>query len=527
MLNLEIEVSNKLNSKHKTTIIPVLSTHQKKLFNYLKNYLEVDNQHNKKIIDELQDKFKLNQDTQVSLIIELNGVVYHIILIGISITLEEQKLLKLTKNNLEKNKNCGLLLDKLRNKGAEMFLDIDNNKLDSLNMGMISNLSDDINGMVNTALLEGFLLASYKFNKYKTNKKSKSKLKFANLVFPKIMKPKLKNIEKDVVKLRIRMRSVFFARDLVNEPGNKLYSTKFIEVVKNFVKLHNIPVKITVWDTNKLQKEGMNLLDSVGKGSLPERGSKLLFIEYKTSQRNNPDYVLIGKGVTFDTGGITMKPGHKMHEMKNDMGGAAAVVAFILGYAKFGGSQKIIGLIPLSENNIGKGATSPGDVITSHSGKTVEIIDTDAEGRLLLADCLSYTSKKYPKSKVIDIATLTGSQENLACKQFSNVISRHPELSDNIVKSGNFIQELVVELPYMEKFKKFLKSDVADLGNIAAKCNSELMTSSVFLGQFIDPKVEWAHIDIAGTVGNLGNDVKYVPGMSSGVGVRLLFNLIE
>lgn len=119
MLNLEIEVSNKLNSKHKTTIIPVLSTHQKKLFNYLKNYLEVDNQHNKKIIDELQDKFKLNQDTQVSLIIELNGIVYHIILIGISITLEEQKLLKLTKNNLEKNKNCGLLLDKLRNKGQK------------------------------------------------------------------------------------------------------------------------------------------------------------------------------------------------------------------------------------------------------------------------------------------------------------------------------------------------------------------------------------------------------------------------
>jgi leucyl aminopeptidase len=183
-------------------------------------------------------------------------------------------------------------------------------------------------------------------------------------------------------------------------------------------------------------------------------------------------------------------------------------------------------MVPLAENNISNNPTRPGDIITAYNGKTVEIIDTDAEGRLLLADCLAYANNKYPNAKIIDFATLTGDQHYFSCKMFSNVFTRHKELEEHIIDSGNYIQEQIVALPYIEKFKKFIESESADLRNVSVPdCGSGMITSAVFLGQFIDENVEWAHIDMAGPAWK--NESEYMPGDASAIGVRLLYEIID
>ena len=208
------------------------------------------------------------------------------------------------------------------------------------------------------------------------------------------------------------------------------------------------------------------------------------------------------------------------------MSGAAVVSSFILGHAKTNGKESVVALVPLAENNIGPGATLPGDVIKSYSGKTVEILNTDGEGRLLLADALSYAEEKYPNAKMIDLATLTGAQDKFSCGNFSNVMTRHKYFAEQIKASGDFIQEKMVETPYMPKFEKYLESNTADIANIARNCSSGLITSGIFLSQFISKDIVWAHLDIAGPAWKQTSK-KYNQKESSGVGVRFLFDLIN
>ena len=621
-MKINLQCSAKLNSKYKTTIIPLIE--KENMLPYLKKFLNLENsKSNKKMIQDLEKQIKPTNNLSTSLFIELKGETYHLLLSTIDFKKEEASQLKLlvkasskkegTSNEKKgtfsekyetsstlKNEKFGAILDHIRNRGAETYKECQANKLLAANVAMMSHYHDKMNGMINIAFLEGFLLAMYSFDKYKTlsSKKdkedkedSKNKLSDLHLVFPDNNASKIKEIDQETKDLLIKIKSVYLARDLSNEPGSSLSPKNFIDTIKGFISFHKVPVSVEVINTAQLKKMGMNLMVSVGNGSRPDYQSHFLIIKYfpnsntksstksskkskkknrkqsneeannssnnnnnnnnnnqeggrkskkskkksksdisstksKENSKENPDYVLLGKGVTFDTGGISLKRSKNLNEMKYDMSGAAVVSSFILGHAKTKGKESVVALVPLAENNVGPGATLPGDVIKSYSGKTVEILDTDGEGRLLLADALSYAEEKYPNSKMIDLATLAGFQDKFSCGNFSNVMTRHKDFVEQIKASGDFIQEKMVETPYIPKFEKYLESHIADITNIARNCSSGLITSGIFLSQFISKDTVWAHLDIAGPAWKQTSK-KYNQKEASGVGVRFLFDLIN
>jgi leucyl aminopeptidase len=523
----KFETNLKIKRSVKNLIIPILIQNKISLFEKINHFIPIENsKYNSKILIDLQRKIIDNKKLIISILLNFEEIPFNIILVSIP------------NNNL----------DEFRIAGAKLLQFLNTNSFNTCNLGYLFNTEYHL------AFLEGLILSSYKFDKYKTkyslddgtNQKTKSlkKINF-NIILPNI------SIIKQVKNLFIKCQTVFLTRDLVNEPNNKLSSLDFIKIIKLFITKNKLPIKVTIFDTKKLKQLGMNLLVSVGQGSKPEYQSQLLILEYNPSfakskksksklsksksksrklskslkNKTHIDYTLIGKGVLFDTGGIHLKRGNGMYEMKSDMAGAAIVASFIVGYAQLKGSKSIVAMVPLAQNNIINNPTIPGDIIQAYNKKTVEIINTDAEGRLLLADALSYAVEKYPSSQIIDFATLTGQQESLSCKLFSNIISKNSKLMSNIVKAGLKINERVVPLPYIEEYKKFITSETADIKNVSTDCKAQIMTSSVFLGQFVKPETVWGHIDIAGPSWKLNSP--YTPGEASGVGTRLLFELIQ
>ena len=441
-------------------------------------------------------------------------------------------------NDLSYNKkDDSELLELARVSGNAMFNRLKNNKIVKVNiidtLDTISNETTYIE-----AIMEGLLLSSYRFLTYKTNnsltkKKDTFEIKKIHLVLPSYKR----DIHKDSIidklqKLINQIKSVFLTRDLINEPANATKINLFISTVKNYIKENNIPIKLKVLDKDDLEKLKMGLILGVGKASLKENEPKIMILEYdgidSKNKKNSPEYVLLGKGITFDTGGTNLKRGRSLIEMKTDMSGAAVVASFLLGYAMNKGSKNIYAMCPLVENNIGSGAIKPSDVLTSYSGKTVEITNTDAEGRLILADVLSYISTTYPKSTIIDFATLTGQQEQLSCKMFSNILSSNSESEvKTLIEKGKHINEALVELPMMDKHLSKLKSYVADIRNASFSCSADIIMSSLFMKQFINKNTKWIHIDIAGQSYKTDDIIKYASPEASGVGVRLLFAYFE
>ena len=239
----------------------------------------------------------------------------------------------------------------------------------------------------------------------------------------------------------------------------------------------------------------------------------------------------MGKGITFDTGGLDLKSFKSMLEMKTDLSGAATVISFILGYAMSKGNKSIYTICPFAENSIGPNSTKPSDVIKSYSGRTVEIANTDAEGRLVLADCLSYAVDKYPNAILIDFATLTGQQEAISGKMFSCILSINSNKEvDNLIEKGREINEPLVELPLdsiIEKSVDNLESYVADIKNISFTNSADIIMSALFMRQFVKKDTKWIHIDIAGPSYKVDKIIKYASPEASGVGVRLLFAFFE
>ena len=447
-------------------------------------------------------------------------------------------------NDLSYNKkDDSELLELARVSGNAMFNRLKNNKIVKVNiidtLDTISNETTYIE-----AIMEGLLLSSYRFLSYKTEnsltkKKDKFEIKKIHLVLPSYKR----DIHKDSIidklqKLLNQIKSVFLTRDLINEPANATKINLFITTVKNYIKENNIPIKLKVLDKDDLEKLKMGLILGVGKASLKENEPKIMILEYDSvdsknkkntkDKKNSPEYVLLGKGITFDTGGTNLKRGRSLIEMKTDMSGAAVVASFLLGYAMNKGSKNIYAMCPLVENNIGSGAIKPSDVLTSYSGKTVEITNTDAEGRLILADVLYYVSTAYPKSTIIDFATLTGQQEQLSCKMFSNILSSNSESEvKTLIEKGKHINEALVELPMMDKHLSKLKSYVADIRNASFSCSADIIMSSLFMKQFINKNTKWIHIDIAGQSYKTDDIIKYASPEASGVGVRLLFAYFE
>ena len=351
---------------------------------------------------------------------------------------------------------------------------------------------------------------------------------------------------KELSKFIKMLDSIKLVKDLGEEPANILTPTEFVKRVEFRGKQSGFNVKVI--EEKQLKKMGMNSLLSVSEGSqypgylveIHLNGRKNT-AKNKKSIRNNKNLnknskkmkqtkknknvygggkpiIIVGKGVTFDTGGNSLKGPNSMIDMKTDMLGAATVLAIMDYLSKIGCKKNVIGLMPIVENMPGRYATRPGDIVKSYSGKTIEIMDTDAEGRLILADALTYAQEFNP-DRIVDLATLTGSQEKLSCGLFTSIFGNNTKFNEKLIEMGDKTNEKLVELPVYRRFIDDTKSDIADVKNSDFKCKTGAIYGAAFLWNFIDEdKFKWAHLDIAGPARKGGN--------ITGVCVRLLSDYI-
>lgn len=370
-----------------------------------------------------------------------------------------------------------------------------------------------------THLAFGFGLAAYDFDKYKTVKKPEEKKLLQAIHF---IVQDSKKIEKDFDHNRKLQDAIFWTRDLVNEVPNVLNPEEYARrIVDQFKPLG---VEVEVLEEDKMRKLGMNALLGVAQGSVNK--PKLVVLKYNNAEKDSKPFGLVGKGVTFDTGGISLKPADSMHLMKYDMGGSAAVVGAVSALAKLKAKVNIVAAVALVENMPDGKAQRPGDVVKTMSGQTVEVLNTDAEGRLILADALWYVQDKFKPSHIINLATLTGAIVVSLGSSFSGCFSNDDKLADKIIETGKEVNELVWRMPLHEDFEKMIVSEVADWANIGSvRGAAGSATAAHFLEKFVN-KTPWAHLDIAGMAWEHGlKDT--CPNGATGYGVRLLTKLLQ
>ena len=362
--------------------------------------------------------------------------------------------------------------------------------------------------------LHGAKLRSYEFKKYVTKKKTN--------IFEidiSIKRKSNKNNKND--RFEALIQGTNFTKDLVSEPGNILHPDEY---AKRLLQLRKIGLKVTVYDKKKLKKLGMNALLGVGQGSV--RGSYLVTIEWRGSKNNSKPLAFVGKGVCFDTGGISLKPAKFMEDMTYDMAGSAVVVGLMKNLAIRKAKINAIGVVGLVENMPGGNAQRPGDIVKSYSGQTIEVLNTDAEGRLVLADALTYTEKTFKPQFIIDLATLTGAIIVSLGSEYAGLFSNNDKLSKEIYLAGEKVEEKVWRMPLHKNYDKLMNSKNADMQNINYVGGAGSTTAAQFLQRFILNKTPWAHLDIAGMAFS-----KYGGALNSegatGFGVRLLNKLIE
>ena len=314
---------------------------------------------------------------------------------------------------------------------------------------------------------------------------------------------------------------VFLARDLVSEPPNELNPKNYTEEIK---KLNKLGLKVEVFGEKDLKKMGMNSLLGVGKGSANE--TFLVTIKWNGKKDKGKPLCFVGKGVCFDTGGISLKPARFMEEMKYDMGGSAVVVGLMKTLALRKAKINVVGVVGLVENMPGSNAQRPGDIVKSYSGKTIEVLNTDAEGRLVLADALAYAEKKFEPKFIIDLATLTGAIIVALGEEYAGLFSNDDQLCERLFKIGNSINEKVWRLPLHKNYDKLINSKYADVQNINYAGGAGSITAAQFLQRFILNKTPWAHLDIAGMAFSK-KAASINSGGATGFGVRLLNDLIK
>jgi len=364
----------------------------------------------------------------------------------------------------------------------------------------------------------GFNLKSYTFKKYKTLNKEELNSKINN----KIITSYKNNIEDNYKYYNAIKEGVFFTRDLVSEPPNVLSPKTYVQEIK---KLSKLGLKIKTYNEKNLKKLGLNALLGVGQGSANE--TYLVTIEWNgKKQSKKKPLAFVGKGVCFDTGGISLKPARFMEEMKYDMAGSAVVVGLLKSLALRKAKINAVGVVGLVENMPGSNAQRPGDIVKSYSGKNIEVLNTDAEGRLVLADALSFTEKKYNPKFIIDLATLTGAIIVSLGEEYAGLFSNNDELSKNIFKASEHVNEKVWRLPLHKNYDKLIDSTVADVQNINYSGGAGAITAAQFLQRFILNKTPWAHLDIAGMAFSK-KAANLNPGGATGFGVRLLNYLVK
>jgi len=379
----------------------------------------------------------------------------------------------------------------------------------NINSDTIPNKLNNITGY----FLHGIKLKSYKFEKYKSKK---SKINITLNVTGK-------NIpnHKDQIKFSSIEKGTFYTRDLVSEPGNVLHPDEYAKRIK---LLSKFGLKVNVYDEKKLKKLGMNTLLGVGQGSI--RGSYLVTMEWNGSKDKSKPLAFVGKGVCFDTGGISLKPAKFMEDMTYDMAGSAVVVGLLKSLAIRKAKINAVGVVGLVENMPGGNAQRPGDIVKSYSGKTVEVLNTDAEGRLVLADALTFTEEKFKPKFIVDLATLTGAIIVSLGSEYAGLFSNNDKLSQQLIESGEHVEEKVWRMPLNKNYDKLIDSKNADMQNINYVGGAGSTTAAQFLQRFILNKTPWAHLDIAGMAfSKYGGALN--SGGATGYGVRLLNKLIE
>jgi len=371
---------------------------------------------------------------------------------------------------------------------------------------------------IGEALAEGAILALYKFDKYFTEKKNKDP-KIDQLTIVGATPENEKETRRTLAKTKIVCEAVYVARNLENAPGNEIYPETLASAARKSAEEYGYTA--TVWDKKRIEQEGFGGLLGVNAGS--QKPPRFIILEHNANRRDLDTIVLVGKGVTFDSGGISIKPSSGMAEMKMDMSGAAAVIGTMEAAARLKIPVHLVGLIPATENMPGGSAIKPGDIIVHYGGKTSEVDNTDAEGRLILADALAYAGKYKPKA-VIDLATLTGACVVALGSHATGMMGNDDELMSKLKSAGEHTHERVWQLPLFEEYEKQIKSDVADVKNVGGRWAGAI-TAALFLKKFVG-EYKWVHLDIAGTA-ILEEDLPYVLKGGSGVGVRLLIEFLQ
>lgn len=365
-----------------------------------------------------------------------------------------------------------------------------------------------------TALGEGTILGLYRFDKYLTKKEESGTLEQA---FFCSEEKRFSSASKSLAEAQIIAEATIHARDLANAPGNEIYPETLAKAAEDAAE--RCGFEATILDEGEIESLGMGGVMGVSRGS--SHPPRFIILEYgKSSSRT---VVLVGKGVTFDTGGISIKPSAGMAEMKMDMSGAAAVMGTFEAAAGLKLPVHLVGLIPAVENMPGGNSFRPGDILRHYNGKTSEVDNTDAEGRLILADALAY-AERYKPSAVIDLATLTGACVVALGHYATGMMGNDAKLMEHLKAAGEKTYERVWELPLYDEYEKLIKSDVADVKNVGGRWAGAI-TAAWFLKKFIGD-YRWAHLDIAGTA-ILEEAGDYAPKGGSGIGVRLLTEFLR
>lgn len=370
-------------------------------------------------------------------------------------------------------------------------------------------------GSIALNLAIGAKLKNYRFNKYFVAKKDENKVHLKKLAFLMEEHAKVQRIVEDNLKV---IDGVFFTKNLVSTPPNILYPATFAAECKQLQKLG---IKLTVLKEKDMEKLGMNSLLGVGKGS--EKESHLIVMEWNGHPKGKKEkpVAFVGKGVTFDTGGISLKPAAGMADMKYDMAGAGVVAGLMKALASRKAKVNVVGVIGVVENMPSGSAQRPSDVVVSMSGQTIEIDNTDAEGRLVLADALWYTQGKFEPKFMVDLATLTGAiVVALGENCYGGLFANDEKLAEQLIEAGNKVGELLWRMPLKEHYDKQINSEIADVRNTGTGKGGGSITAAQFLQRFVN-KCAWAHLDIAGMAWDkVGNDICNKG--ATGFGVRLL-----
>ena len=387
-------------------------------------------------------------------------------------------------------------------------------------------------------IFEGASLGVYKFHGYKSKPESekqqaKNELKEIEFLLPEIIEAEdVEKHQSDLARHIIMSEAVYFARNLTNQPASIVTPTFMIEAVEKLSgEIKGVEFKS--FGAKELAEMGMGGILEVGKGSAHEpRMAVLTYYAKEASQTNDAgektvDAVIVGKGVSFDSGGISLKPSDKMDEMKMDMAGAAAVLCAFFAIAKMGLPVNIAAVVPIVENMPGRNAYRPGDIIKTASGKTIEVLSTDAEGRVILADALHYAVSQFKPKYIVDLATLTGACIVALGHHYAGLFSDDDELSDLLIKAGDETGEKLWAMPFDECYRKQIESDIADVKNVGSGGRKgDAVSAAMFLKEFVGGHKGYAHIDIAGTA-MLPERQGYKTKGGSGFGVRLLIYFAE